>query len=54
MTAKYVLAAFAVFFVIAALGRWPNGRRASNIQRKVWLMIAAIFGVVSTWLWLRV
>jgi hypothetical protein len=53
MAAKYVLAALAVFFVVAALGPWPGGRRASNPQRKTWLLVAAIFSAVSAWLWLR-
>ena len=53
MGAKYTLAALAVFFLIAALGRWHGGGRASNIQRKTWLLISAIFGAVSVWLWSR-
>lgn len=53
MGARYALAALAVFFFVAALGRWPGGHRASNIQRKTWLLIAAIFSAVSGWLWFR-
>ena len=53
MGAKYALAALAVFFFTAALGTWPGGRRASNLQRKTWLLIAAIFSAVSAWLWTR-
>jgi hypothetical protein len=51
--AKYALGALAVFFLIAALSRWPGGGRASNIQRKTWLLISTIFGAVSVWLWSR-
>ena len=53
MGAKYVLAAVAVLFFIAALARWPAGRPAANPQRKTWFLMAAIFSAVSAWLWLR-
>jgi hypothetical protein len=51
MAAKYILAALAVLFLVAAVGRWPGAGRASNPQRKTWLTIAAIFAAVSAWLW---
>jgi len=48
MTAKYILATLAVIFLIAALTR---GTRTS--QGLTWLLIAAIFGIVSSWLFAR-
>lgn len=48
MLAKYILLAMAVIFLIAALTRGPR-----TIQGRTWLLIAAIFGIVSTWLFAR-
>ena len=45
MLAKYILAVLAIAFLIAALTRGPR-----TIQGRIWLLIAAIFGIVSSWL----
>jgi hypothetical protein len=48
MLAKYILITLAVIFLIAALTRGPR-----TIQGRTWLLIAAIFGIVSTWLFVK-
>jgi DMSO reductase anchor subunit len=48
MLAKYILLTLAVIFLFAALTRGPR-----TIQGRTWLLIAAIFGIVSTWLFAR-
>ena len=45
MAAKYILATLAVVFLLAALTRGPR-----SPQGRTWLLIAAIFGIVSSWL----
>jgi len=45
MLAKYILAGLAFVFVIAALLRGPR-----TPQGRTWLLIAVIFGIVSSWL----
>lgn len=45
MLAKYILAVLAVAFLIAGATRGPR-----TAQGRTWLIIAAIFGVVSLWL----
>jgi hypothetical protein len=51
MAAKYILGALAIAFLLAALrSRWRSGRLTS--QSRTWLMIAIMFGAVSTWLFL--
>jgi DMSO reductase anchor subunit len=48
MFAKYILLALAVAFLIAALIRGPR-----TPQGRTWLLIAAIFGIVSSWLFAK-
>jgi hypothetical protein len=48
MLAKYILLSLAVAFLLAALTRGPR-----TIQGRTWLLIAAIFGIVSTWLFVK-
>ena len=48
MLAKYILAAMAVVFLIAAIVRGP-----CSPQGRTWLLIAVIFGIVSSWLFAR-
>jgi hypothetical protein len=45
MLAKYILLTLAVVFLIAAATRGWKGPQA-----RTWLLIAAIFGAVSVWL----
>ena len=52
MAAKYVLAVVgAVFLVMGILRATRLG--ASHPQARTWLLIAAIFGAVSLWLFSR-
>jgi DMSO reductase anchor subunit len=48
LTAKYILATLAIAFLLAALTRGPR-----TPQGRAWLLIAAIFGIVSAWLFAR-
>jgi DMSO reductase anchor subunit len=48
MTAKYILAVLALAFLIAALTRGPR-----SPQGRTWLLIACIFGIVSSWLFAK-
>ena len=48
MLAKYILVVLAVAFLIAALTRGPR-----TPQGRTWLLIAAIFGIVSAWLFAK-
>jgi hypothetical protein len=45
MLAKYIILGLAVGFLIAALARGPR-----TIQGRTRLLIAAIFGIVGSWL----
>ena len=49
MGAKYILAGLAVAFFAAAVLRL-SGRGFSHPQVRTWLLVAAIFSVVSAWL----
>ena len=46
--AKYILAALAVVFAVAAITRGPRGP-----QGRTWLRVAIIFAAVSIWLFVR-
>jgi DMSO reductase anchor subunit len=48
MLAKYIIGGLAVVFFLSALIR---GLR--TIQGRTWLLIATIFGIVSSWLFAR-
>jgi uncharacterized membrane protein HdeD (DUF308 family) len=48
--AKYILAALAAFFLAAAVVRLTDARSWSHPQVRTWLIVAAIFSVVSAWL----
>jgi uncharacterized membrane protein HdeD (DUF308 family) len=50
MAAKYILAALAVVFLIAGVMRVLRDGGKAHPQSKTWLLIAAIFGGVSAWL----
>jgi hypothetical protein len=50
MLAKYILAALAAVFLGAAAVRITRTRGWSHPQARTWLLIGAIFGVVSAWL----
>jgi DMSO reductase anchor subunit len=48
MLARYILAALGAAFLIAGAIRGPR-----SAQGRTWLVIAAIFGVVSLWLFAK-
>jgi hypothetical protein len=48
MLAKYVLAVLAVAFLIAGATRGPR-----TAQGRTWLIVAAVFGLVSLWLFAK-
>jgi hypothetical protein len=50
MTADQILAALAVLFAAIGGTRVANRRRLDPAGR-TWLIVAAIFGGVSAWLW---
>ena len=54
MGAKYILAALALVFLIAGTARLVRDGGKPNPQSRTWLLIAAIFGAVSAWLWYAV
>jgi DMSO reductase anchor subunit len=51
--AKNILAVLAVAFLIAAAARLVRDGGRAHPQSRTWLLIAAIFGVVSIWLFTR-
>jgi DMSO reductase anchor subunit len=48
MLAKYILATLAIIFLLAAVTRGPR-----TPQGRTWLLIAVIFGIVSSWLFAK-
>jgi DMSO reductase anchor subunit len=48
MLAKYILVVLALAFLLTALTRGPR-----TPQGRTWLLIAVIFGIVSSWLFAR-
>ena len=53
MAAKYILGVLAVAFLTAALIRLLRGAGIAHPQTRTWLLISAIFGIVSAWLFYR-
>ena len=49
MAAKYILAGLSVVFLTMAAGRVARDGRIQP-QSRTWLIVGAIFAVVSTWL----
>lgn len=51
MQAKYILAALALAFLIAAAMRWArNAPRRIDSATRTWLLIALIFTTIAAWL----
>jgi len=48
MIAKYILLLLAIVFLFASITRGPR-----TPQGRTWLLIAIIFGIVSSWLLVR-
>jgi DMSO reductase anchor subunit len=53
VAAKYILAAAAGVFLLAAAIRLARDRGRPHPQSRTWLLIALIFGIVSGWLFAR-
>ena len=53
LAAKYLLAVLALSFLVLGVGRLArDGGRIAPASR-TWLLVGAIFGLVSAWLWTR-
>jgi hypothetical protein len=52
MVAKYILAAVAITFLIAATMSRSRGAGVRHPQTRTWLLVSVIFAAVSTWLFL--
>jgi hypothetical protein len=50
VAAKYILAALACTFMIAAALRLARDGGRQHAQSRTWLLIGVIFGLVSAWL----
>jgi hypothetical protein len=50
MLAKYILAGLAAVFLIAATLRVAGDRGWSQPQARTWVLVGAVFGIVSAWL----
>lgn len=53
MAAKYILAVLACGFLIAGTFGLVRGAAPPSPQSRTWLLVGAIFGVVSAWLFYR-
>jgi uncharacterized membrane protein HdeD (DUF308 family) len=53
MQARTILAVLAVVFLVAAVLRLVRDAGQIRPASKTWLLISAIFAVVSAWLWLQ-
>jgi hypothetical protein len=51
MAARYILAAFAAIFLVAALWRLARNGFKLEPASRTWLLVALIFFAVSSWLW---
>jgi hypothetical protein len=51
VTAPYILAGFAVLFLVATMIRLTRDRGSFHPQSRTWLLIAVIFALVSAWFW---
>ena len=51
MQARYILAALAVVFLVAAAARWArHAPRRIDAATRTWLLIAFIFTAIAAWL----
>ena len=53
MTARYILAALAVLFLVMAIARVVRGGPFGAARARTWFLVAFIFGVVSLFLFFR-
>jgi hypothetical protein len=50
MAAKYILAALSIVFLALAAWRALQSAGRAHPQTRTWLLVGAIFGAVSAWL----
>lgn len=50
MAARYILAALAAVFLLAAARRWTRNARRIDSAIRTWLLVALIFTAVAAWL----
>ena len=53
MLTKYILGALAIVFLSLAVTRLASGGMKAHPQSRTWLIIGAIFGAVSAYLFYR-
>jgi hypothetical protein len=53
VAARYILAVLSIAFLIASGRNWVHGRDWRHPQTRTWLMVGAIFALVSIWLFTR-
>lgn len=53
MAARYILAVLSIVFVVAAVVRLQRDGGRFTPASKTRLLVATIFALVSTWLWLQ-
>lgn len=53
MATRYIFAALAVVFLIAALQRWAREGRRLGPASRTWLIIGTTFTLVAAWLSMR-
>jgi hypothetical protein len=53
MLTKYILGALSIVFLALAFTRMAGGGTKAHPQIRTWLLIGAIFGVVSAYLFLQ-
>ncbi len=53
MVAKHILTVLAGVFMLAALSRLAREGFKLTPGSRTWLVVAVIFGMVSSWLWMN-
>ena len=53
MLAKYILGVLALAFLAAAAAKLVRNGGALTPQSRTWMLVGAIFGIVSLWLFTR-
>ena len=53
MAAKYILVVVAAVFLLAALIRLVRDGGHIGPASRTWMLVAVIFAMVSTWLWIH-
>lgn len=53
MAAKYIFTVLAAFFLLAGIFRYSKDQYHLSPASRTWLLMALIFALASTWLWLK-